>query len=592
MTLTETRPNAPAAAAAPVASAATPTAPPSSPPNAPAAATDTPETVTPQPRGLAALLATGDSDLVGRLWVFFGLAFGVFGIVAAMLLAGERLTPHSLDWFVDHRAHFLFFSLHQVTLALLCVVPLFLGLAHSVVPRQIEAPAVAFPRLAMASFATWLVGSGILIASWLIHGGLAPGGKPEPTELSLLSLGLIAIALAAASLNIAATVILQRSRRFPRLSDVPFFSFAMLVSGGLWLFSFAVLLANLVVMWVDARGATAAKYGAGENLYDQVAWLFNHQQVFAFALPLLGIMGDALLRRRSAAPSESEASWSLQPSSPQAAQTATIAKVILSLFAIVAFGADLQRFFYPEFDSSPLYALGPPAALLIVLALLGGFQRLSARLPKQPRQFAAPGELLPMAAMILLLGALVAACLRTVGRIAGVLKVFDDDPQWHADLASVFGRFNDLLDTTAASSVFHAALLAGLLGAIAGLYLWAPGVLGYRLHSAVGLLAGLLVFAGALAYAIPDLVSGFWDQPNLPAASAAQAQAQSFSPSGRVEAANVLSFVGVCAVLVGLSLIALDVLAALRRAVLPSHAQMRQQQPAQQSALAPQGASA
>ena len=590
MTLTETRPNAPAAATAPAPNATAATAP--------AAASDTPASATPQPRGLAALLATGDSALVGRLWAFFGLAFGIFAIVSGVLLGAERLTANSLDWFVDHRAHFLFFSLHQVTLVLLCVVPLFLGLAHSVVPRQIGASAVAFPRLAMASFATWLVGSGILIASWLIHGGLAPGGKPEPTELSLLSLGLIAIALAAASLNIAATVILQRSRSFPRLTDVPFFSFAMLVSGGLWLFSFAVLLANLVVMWVDARGSTAAKYGAGENLYDQVSWLFTHQQIFAFALPALGILGDAVLRSLqpdSAKPAESAAGWSPappSPSSPQAAQTVLIAKVILSLFAVVAFGADLQRFFNPEFASSPLHAIGPPAALLVVVALLGGYLRLAAGQPRKPQSRLTPGELLPVTALALLLGALVVACLRTVGRIGGVLKVFDDDPDWHADLDSVFGRFDDLLDTTAASSAFHAALLAGLLAAIAGLYMWAPGVLGHKLQSSVGLPAGALVFIGALIYAAPDLLSGFWGQPDLPAASAAEAQARSFVASGRIESANALSFVGVCMVLVGLVLIALDVLNALKHNVLSNRPTQQQQPAEQQPEPASQGASA
>ena len=591
MTLTETRPNAPAAATAPAAAAvpnapaAAPAAPPDTPPDTPAAAT-------PQPRGLAALLSTGDSALVGRLWVFFGLALGIFAMVAGVLLAGERLSADSLDWFVDHRAHFLFFSLHQITLVLLCVVPLFLGLAHSIVPRQIGASAVAFPRLAMASFATWLVGSGILIASWLIHGGLAPGGKPEPTELSLLSLGLIAIALAAASLNIAATVILQRSRSFPRLTDVPFFSFAMLVSGGLWLFSFAVLLANIVVMWVDARGATAAKYGAGENLYDQVSWLFTHQQIFAFVLPLLGIMGDALLRSRSSAPAESAAGASAAPpppSSPQVARVVVTAKVVLSLFAVVTFGADLQRFFYPEFASSPLYAVGPPAALLVALALLGGYLRLVTMQPSQSGPRLASGGQLSIAAMVLLLCALVAACLRTVGRIGGVLKVFDDDPGWHADLDSVFGRFDDLLDTTAASSVFHAGLLAGLLAAIAGLYMWAPGVLGHRLRSSVGLFAGALVFVGTLIYAAPDLLSGFWGQPDLPAASTAQAQAQSFVPSDRIEAANVLSFVGACVVLAGLALLALDMLAALKQVALPGRpAESSTEQPTP----APQGATA
>lgn len=601
MTLTDTKPAsdtvaAPAAPAAPAPSA-------SPAPSAPVA------TVTPAPRGIANLLSTGDSTQIGRLWVFFSLGFGVFSVVAAMLLAAERLSG-GIDIFTGHRAHFLFFSLHRVSLVLLCVVPLFVGLAHCVVPRQIGAQAMAFPRLASASLASWLVGSGLLIASWGIDGGLAAGGDQEATELSLLSLAVIAVALAAASLNIACTVILQRSRSFPRLSDVPFFSFAMLVVGGLWLISFAVLLGNVMVMWVDARGATAAKYGLGENLYEQISWVFSQQQVFAFALPLLGVMGGALVsavRSGAGAGAGSGAGASLDPAAASAPDPASppvpvpepatepvpatrdrthiTAKVVLSLFAIVSFGGAMQGFYNPEFHSSPVYVVAPFLAGLILLALLRAYAKMATGSAGSKAATAAgsvvrpsvrsaaragfPRPTLPLTlatmSFLLLLGAVALAATRTVGRLVGVLDVFSDDPGWRSDLDRLLSPFDNLAGTTAESSVFHAALLAGLLAGICGLYRWAPEVLGHRLRAAVGAPAGLLIFGGALLYAVPEMIAGFWGQPDVPAGSAAAAQA--FMANSGVDAANVASFLGVLAVLVGVALVALDVLAALRQGV-------------------------
>ncbi len=569
MTLTDTEPASdtvtappsaptqPAAAPAPSAASAAPTPASANPASAPTPAS------APAPRGVANLLSTGDSTQIGRLWIFFSLGFGVFSVVAAMLLAAERLGD-GIDIFTGHRAHFLFFSLHRVSLVLLCVVPLFVGLAHCVVPRQIGAQAMAFPRLASASFATWLVGSGLLIASWGIDGGLAAGGDQEATELSLLSLAVIAIALAAASLNIASTVILQRSGSYPRLSDVPFYSFAMLVVGGLWVISFAVLLGNVMVMWVDARGVAAAKYGLGENLYDQISWVFTQQQVFAFALPLLGVMGDALV---------GAARGGAESAPPSRDRTHIAAKVVLSLFAIVSFGGALQGFYNPEFHSSPVYVVAPFLAGLILLALLRAFAQTATAGSDAGPDAGLPRPTLPLTlatmSFLLLLAAVALAATRTVGRLVGVLNVFSDDPDWRSDLDRLLSPFNDLLGTTAGSSVFHATLLAGFLAGICGLYMWAPDVLGHRLRAAVGAPAGLLIFGGALLYAVPEMVAGFWGQPDVPAGSAAQAQAQAqmFVANSGVDAANVVSFVGVCAVLFGVALVALDVLAALRQGV-------------------------
>lgn len=241
------------------------------------------------------------------------------------------------------------------------------------------------------------------------------------------------------------------------------------------------------------------------------------------------------------------------------------AKIVVSLFAIVAFGGAIQGFFNPEFSSSPVYVVAPFLAILILLGVLRAFGMLVREQSAPPRPTL--GLMLGGMSFALLLGAVVLASMRTVGRLVGVLDIFSDEPDWRNDLDRLLSPFDDLLGTTAGTSVFHATLLAGLLGAIAGLYMWGPGVLGHKLRASVGLPAGLLIFVGTLLYAVPDMVSGFWGQPELPASSAAQAQAQAqaFVANNGVEAANIVSFIGVCALLLGLALVALDVLAALRQ---------------------------
>lgn len=525
-----------------------------------------PAAAQPAPRGVAALLSTGDSALLGRLWIFCGIAFGVFTFIIGMLLGAERLGSAGLDIFSGHRSHFQFFTLYRVCLVLLCVVPLFIGLATAVVPRQIGARSVAYPRLAAAAFYTWLVAAGILLASWGIDGGLVPGGQQEATELSLLSIGLLAIALTAAAITIIGTVILQRSEQFQWLPHVPFFSWAMLVASGIWVVSFPVLLADVVVMWVDARGVTAVRYGLGENLFAQIAWIFDQQQVFAWSLPVLGIMGDALVGNIRANTGGSPR-FMPEPEyiSPAQGRTQGTAKFVLSLMGIVAFGGALNGFYTPGYASSPVFVVAAFGVVLIILALARPWAQMAkAQSPRITPQLA-----IALMGFLLLLGAGVLASVRNFGRLVGGLRIFSDDANWLDNINSFTSPFDDLAGTTAASAVLHAALLAALLSIIAGLYMWSPVIFGKKLASPVGALSGLLILGGTMLYCVSELVSGFLGQTDRPAATVAESAVRGNYLGSGIETANAVSFLGTIAILAGFIFVAFNLLAVLRKARTP-----------------------
>lgn len=525
-----------------------------------------PAAAQPAPRGVAALLSTGDSALLGRLWIFCGIAFGVFTFIIGMLLGAERLGSAGLDIFSGHRSHFQFFTLYRVCLVLLCVVPLFIGLATAVVPKQIGARSVAYPRLAATAFYTWLVAAGILLASWGIDGGLVPGGQQEATELSLLSIGLLAIALTAAAITIIGTVILQRSEQFQWLPHVPFFSWAMLVASGIWVVSFPVLLADVVVMWVDARGVTAVRYGLGENLFAQIAWIFDQQQVFAWSLPVLGIMGDALVGNIRANTGGSPR-FMPEPEyiSPAQGRTQGTAKFVLSLMGIVAFGGALNGFYTPGYASSPVFVVAAFVVVLIILALTRPWAQMAkAQSPRITPQLA-----IALMGFLLLLGAGVLASVRNFGRLVGGLRIFSDDANWLDNINSFTSPFDDLAGTTAASAVLHAALLAALLSIIAGLYMWSPVIFGKKLASPVGALSGLLILGGTMLYCVSELVSGFLGQTDRPAATVAESAARGNYLGSGIETANAVSFLGTIAILAGFLFVAFNLLAVLRKARTP-----------------------
>lgn len=477
------------------------------------------------PRGLAALLSSGDHKTVGRMWIIVSLLLGGFALVCGLLLHLERAALPDLQVFPGIESFRQIFGLYRVGLIFLFVVPLWIGIATILVPLQIGARGVAFPRAAASAFWTWLTGAGILIASWAIDGGLAPGGEQRAVELSLLAFAVVVLALLGATAVLLTTIFTQR-RAGMSLERMPIFSWSVLVAGAVWLLSLPVLVANLVIMWVDLRGPEAARYGAGQNLSEQVAWVFEQPQVFVFLIPAVGVIGEIL----PVAFGIPQRRWGVMLS-------------VVGLLGAFSFGAGLQRFFSPTAQTTPLYVVSGLVLALLVVALLGGWAdlgRAAGRLPRPSGHLA-----LAMSALGVLVFAAAVGFVRVLGGALGFLRSFArHNESWQNDLDRALAPLDDLRGTTAAGGLLDLVVMAAVLGAVAGLFYWSPKIFGRRASHAAGFGTAGVIGAGGVLVGLTGLVAGFLGQPDRPSMHFASAGA---------EVAAVLSAIGVIGILVGLA---------------------------------------
>ena len=84
-----------------------------------------------------------------------------------------------------------------------------LGLAIVVVPLQVGARAIAFPRAAAASFWAWLVGGVLLMVSYLMNGGPG-GGRATGVDLWIVATAMVTLALVLGAICLATTVLALR----------------------------------------------------------------------------------------------------------------------------------------------------------------------------------------------------------------------------------------------------------------------------------------------------------------------------------------------------------------------------------------------
>jgi heme/copper-type cytochrome/quinol oxidase subunit 1 len=420
--------------------------------------------------GLAVVLGTGEHRTIGRLWIFTAFVFLVVAGVAGALVGVEKVDTSGLGEVLDRDVLAQTYSLHAVAGTFLFLFPLFLGLATAVVPGQVGAPTVAFPRAAAAAYWTYLAAGGVLIASFLANGGPF-GGDSEAVELFVAALVAVLAALVLGAICVATTAFALRAPGMG-LHRTPLFTWASLVTATVALLSLPVLAGLMVLVYVDHRylGASQASlFGGSNGVFTRIAWSWAQPNVYLFAIPVLGIVADVV---------------------PVAARTRLtlhrVAMGAIGAFGVLAFGAwampGVTDGVLTYVGEVPYYAFSflIVVPVLVMAGLFGDTLRRGAVVATSPLLWG-------VAALLMLL--------------AGV-----------ANGALVAIEPFDLVQTTAQSAQIHYVLLAALLGLFAGLAHWAPIAFGGGVAETPSKGLAALGLVGTVLLCLPDLVSGFLDQ--------------------------------------------------------------------------------
>ncbi|MGA8977556.1 MAG: cytochrome c oxidase subunit I [Pedococcus sp.] len=252
-------------------------------------------------------VTTTDHKVIGSLYFITSFAFFIFGGILALLIRAELFQP-GLQIVDNPEQYNQLFTMHGTIMLLLFATPLFAGFANALMPIQIGAPDVAFPRLNM--FAYWLYLFGGLIAS---GGFLTPSGAASfgwfayaPLSDSTNSPGLggdlwvFGLALAGfgtilGAVNFITTIICMRAPGMT-MFRMPIFTWTILVTSLLVLMAFPVLASALLALGADRKfGAHIFDPGnGGPMLWQHLFWFFGHPEVYIIALPFFGIISEIL----------------------------------------------------------------------------------------------------------------------------------------------------------------------------------------------------------------------------------------------------------------------------------------------------------
>ena len=254
-----------------------------------------------------AWLTSTDHKVIGNLYFITSFGFFLIAGLLAMLIRAELFAP-GLQVVSNPEEFNQFFTMHGTIMLLLFATPLFAGFTNAIMPLQIGAPDVAFPRLNMLAYWAYLFGGLMVLAGYLTPSGPAAFGwtgyAPLSDNVSSPGLGgnlwVFGLALAGfgtilGAVNFVTTIICMRAPGMT-MFRMPIFTWNALITSILVLMAFPVLASALFALGADRRfGAHVFDPGnGGPILWQHLFWFFGHPEVYIIALPFFGIITEIL----------------------------------------------------------------------------------------------------------------------------------------------------------------------------------------------------------------------------------------------------------------------------------------------------------
>ncbi|MFP3853925.1 MAG: cytochrome c oxidase subunit I [Anaerolineales bacterium] len=243
-----------------------------------------------------------DHKVIGIQYFVTTFFFFLVGGLMAMLIRAELLQP-GIE-LVEGEAYNRFLTNHGSTMIFLWVIPVLAGFGNYVLPLQVGARDMAFPRLNALSYWLLLAGGLIMIGSffigasesgWTAYAPLSIEGPDGQTvwAISVLLLGFSSIF---GAINFLTTTITMRAKGVT-MWRLPLFVWGMVATSLLILVATPVLTSALILVALDRLVGTvffATEAGATPVLWQSLFWFYSHPAVYIMVLPAMGIISEVL----------------------------------------------------------------------------------------------------------------------------------------------------------------------------------------------------------------------------------------------------------------------------------------------------------
>ncbi|HEV8671185.1 MAG TPA: cytochrome c oxidase subunit I [Candidatus Limnocylindria bacterium] len=259
----------------------------------------------PRYAGVLEWITTTDHKKIGALYLFTTFFFFLSGGLLALAMRTQLATPDGQ--ILTAQQYNAAFTMHGTTMVFLFVVPVWTGFANYIIPLQLGARDMAFPRLNALSYWLLLSGGVLLYSSFLVGPPMAgwtsyvplstkPFSPQLGQDLWIIGLTVLGFSSIFGALNMIVTIF---SLRAPGMTfhRITLFAWSVLVTSFLLVLAMPFLTVAGVLLLFDRLAGTnffSVGEGADPLLWQYLFWFFGHPEVYIMILPGFGVISEVL----------------------------------------------------------------------------------------------------------------------------------------------------------------------------------------------------------------------------------------------------------------------------------------------------------
>ncbi len=415
--------------------------------------------------GVRSWLLTTDHKRIGILYAIAVATFFLLGGIFALLVRTELAAPG--ETIMGQDAYNQAFTLHGVVMVFLVIIPAIPGiLGNFVLPIQIGAKDVAFPRLNLFSWYIFMLGALMALSGWLVIGQVDTGWtfytpySAEGTSSVLWLTSAVFIAGFASIFTGLNFIVTVHKMRAPGMAwnRLPLFVWAIYATAIVQVLATPVIGITMVLLFLERLlqiGIFDPALGGDPVLFQHFFWFYSHPAVYIMILPAMGIISDLM---------------------------GTFSRQQVSGYTFIALSSVAIAFLGFLVWGHHMFVAGQSALSSIIFSML----TFLIGIPTGIKVFNWVATMYKGSVSLKtpMLYALMFLFLFTIGGLTGIM-------------VGVLAVDVHLHDTYFIVAHFHYVMMGGaLIGLIGGLHYWWPKITGRMYSETAGRIAAVLVFVG------------------------------------------------------------------------------------------------
>ncbi|MEH7178384.1 cytochrome aa3 quinol oxidase subunit I [Neobacillus vireti] len=251
-------------------------------------------------------LTTVDHKRIGIMYLLSALLMLFRGGVDAIMMRAQLAVPENT--LLDAQHYNEIFTTHGIVMILFMAMPFIMFFMNFVIPLQIGARDVAFPRLNALSFWLFFMGAMLFNISFVVGGSPDAGwtsyfplaGNEFSTSVGtnyyMIAIQIAGIGTLMTGINFITTILKMRAPGMTLLK-MPMFTWSALIANVIIVFAFPVLAVLLAMGTLDRQFGTnffTMDNGGMDMLWANIFWVWGHPEVYILILPAFGIYSEII----------------------------------------------------------------------------------------------------------------------------------------------------------------------------------------------------------------------------------------------------------------------------------------------------------